>query len=426
MRISIISQYYAPETFSAGTYLRELAEYLAGQGHRVTVQTAFPHYPEGRVWPAYRGRTAMTEVAGDVTIRRSYIFAVPRDRPIIVRALAPVTFALSSFFSALFGQKHDIIYVLYPILPLGVAAIILGKIKRCPVVFGVKDLSIEGLVQAGKLKVGKRQRFFEFLERSLYRAADGIQVPTSNQLQYLLRWRIPQAKITLIPDWADPLSILPMEKENRFRQEQGATGKFVILYSGNIGYASELNTVIESAERLREEKDIVFFIIGDGAKRAELEVRVATSQLTNVTFLPFQDRQRFAESLCAADLALITLNTRFTTVASQGKMYSIMSAGRPILAVMEEHAWGASWVEGEEIGSRVNPGDSARLAAAILHWKAHPAELAKAGQRARELLLGKYTVGKCGAQFEELFELVRRPRGDPPAMDSGALGKASS
>ena len=410
MRILFICEYYWPESFAAGIYLREFAEFLVSEGHDVTVQTAFPHYPEGVVWSEYKNRFRMRETRNGVKIRRSHILAFPRDKQVILRALTPLTFAISSLFSSIFNGKQDIIYTLYPILPIGFTSIILGKIKKCPVVLGVKDLSTEALIQSGKLKHGPFQRFLSFLENRLYQAADHLQVPTSNLQRYMSQKGLPVGKVTFIPDWADPSAILPMHKENSFRKEHGLEGKFVLIYSGNMGYSSELETVLDAAKILIAITDICFILVGDGAKRAGLERIASDASLTNVKFLPFQERHKFPEVLAAADLGLITLNSKFTSVASQGKMYSIMSSARPLLAVMEEEAWGADWIDTYKLGSRVNPGNSEELAKAILEWRAKPNELKIAGERGRSLLEEKYTINVCCNSFVNLFNEVRFPK----------------
>ena len=406
MRILIISPNYWPETFAAGTYICELAEFLVSKGNEVTIQTAFPYYPEGVVWRQYRWKFSMNERKNGVNIRRSFILAIPRKRAVILRSLTPFTFALTSFLSSLFNGKQDIIYTLSPILPIGFISIILGKLKRCPVVLGVKDLSIEGLIQAGKIKQGYLQRLLAYFERRLYLSANQIQVPTSNQQRYLINWGLGTGKVSLIPDWSDPAAILPMPKENDFRKEHQLTGKFVIVYSGNMGYSSDLETVINAAIQLRSVTDIVFLLIGDGVKRSNLEKMSVEKGISNVRFMPFQDRNQFANVLAAADIGLITLNRKFTTVASQGKMYSIMSAARPIIAVMEKEAWGSDWIDEVGLGKRVDPGDVEELVKVILAMKSKPAELIIAGERGRQFLLEKYTMDVCGNSFINLFNAV--------------------
>ena len=414
MRILIISPYYWPETFAAGTYLCELAEFLVSQGHEVTVQTAFPHYPEGVVWPQYRWKFGLNEIKNGVSLRRSFILAIPRKHLIILRSLTSFTFALSSFFSSLFNGKQDIIYTLFPILPIGFMSILLGKIKRCPVILGVKDLLTEGLIQTGKLQNKHLKGLIAFFEYRLYISADHIQVPTSNQQRYLNDWGLPIRKVTLIPDWADSNAILPMPKENDFRKEYGLEGKFVLVYSGNMGYSSELETVLYSANLLRSITDIFFLLIGDGPKREGLERFAIETGLTNVKFLPFQDRKNFFEVLAAADFGLITLNRKCTIAGSQGKMYSIMASARPLLAIMEKEAWGAEWIDKYRIGSRVDPGDAEGLARTILTWKVKPDELIAAGNRGRHLLEEKYNIKVCGTLFVDLFNDVSKSKARSP------------
>ena len=130
MKILIISEYYWPESFAAGVYITELAESLAANGNEVTVQTGFPHYPEGEIWKDYKGKIYLNEIRNNVRIRRSYLYAVKRDKPILLRALTTLSFSFTVFFSSLFNSKHEIIYNIYPILPLALSSLLISKIKH--------------------------------------------------------------------------------------------------------------------------------------------------------------------------------------------------------------------------------------------------------------------------------------------------------
>lgn len=406
MRILIVSQYYWPEDFAAGVYICELAETLAKRGHRVTVLTAFPHYPEGRIRSNYRGRLFQIEEKGNVRILRCFIYAIPRDMPLRWRVLTHISFAFSELMAMPFTGGQDIVYVHMPLLPLGYMSLFASRARRIPCVFGVKDLSAEALVQAGKLTRGKRFDVIEKCERHLYKSADHIQVPGLSYKQHLLKWDIQESMITVIPDWADHRYIQPMSKYNEFRKSQGLMDKFVILYSGNMGYSSDLETVLNASLILKSIPSIHFLLIGDGVKRAGLEKKTAEWKLSNVTFLPFQARETFPQVLAAADICLLTLNHEFTGVAAQGKMYNIMAAGRPLLALMDKEACGADLIEDEQIGMVIAPGDSIALANVINEWHSKPELLENFGRRARQLLEERFTVEICTKQFEDLFYRV--------------------
>lgn len=406
MKILIFSEYYWPESYAAGVYLQELAEFLVSKGHEVTVQTAFPHYPEGRIYDGHTGKAFDIEVHNQVVIRRSYVYAVPRDYPIFLRILSTVTFSITSFLSALFSGKHDVIYTLYPLLPLGYSTLLISKIKKCPIILGLKDLPLEALIQAGKLKKGILSNAIDLLEGILYRMSDHIHIPVSNYEISLRKHGVSSQNITLIPDWADPSSILPSSKNTLFRKKHKLENKFIILYSGNIGFSSELETVIEAARILKFHSDIIFYIVGDGIKRHGLEKIVKNYNLSNVKFLPFQPRESFSDLLASADLNVITLNRNFTNVASQGKIYSAMSSGRPVIAVMDSNAWAAKWPSQYNFGDQVESDDCVALSETIISWKGKPEKLYLAGKNAREVLEKKFTLKVCGESFHTLMQQV--------------------
>jgi colanic acid biosynthesis glycosyl transferase WcaI len=404
MRILIVSQYYWPEDFAAGVYIHELAETLAKRDHQVTVLTAFPHYPEGKIHVGYRHKLFQVQHKDGVRILRSFIYAVPRDRSLCLRSLPHLSFAFSALMAAAFTGGQDIAYIHMPVLPLGYVSLFISRLKRIPCVLGVKDMSAEALVQAGKLERGGRFRLIEKCERYLYKAADHVQVPGTHYKRRLIKWNIPESKITIIPDWADPSVIRSMPKKNEFRKSHGLHDKFVVLYSGNMGYSSDLETVIEAARELKYCPRIHFVLIGDGVKRAGLEQQAVGWGLANITFLQFQTRDVFPQVLAAADVCLLTLNRQFTNVAAQGKMYNIMSAGRPLLAVMDQSACGADLITTEQIGAVTPPGDSVALARIISEWQTQPELLETFGYRARRVLEERFSIEICVHQFEEMFK----------------------
>jgi colanic acid biosynthesis glycosyl transferase WcaI len=406
LNILLMTQYYWPEDYAAGHYMRELAESLTARGHAVTVLTAFPHHPEGVVPMAYRGRGWMVEERGGVRIVRSWIYAVPRHRAVPLRALSQLSVTVSTLLAGLTVSRPDVIYALGPLLPFGYAARAVRLFERAPLVFGVKDLTAEALVQSGKLREGALLRLIKRVERRLYASADHVQVASPAHHDYLRGWGIPEDRLSLIHDWADPGAIRPGDRVNEFRQELGIGDGFLVLYSGNMGFASDLETVVEAAGRLTDLADVHFVMIGDGARRARLEQRAAALGLPRMRFLEFQPRERLGTILAAADLCLLTLNRQFTRVSGQGKMYNIMAAARPMLAVMEREALGVDLIKREGLGWRVDPGDATALAATIRSLRTQAAELAAAGARGREVLERDYTVGACTARFEEMFRAV--------------------
>src|SRR5579862_8528402 len=241
MRVLIVTNHYWPEDFSDGVYVRELAEALVQSGHSVTVLTNFPNYPEGRIHDGYRGKAFQVEWKAGVRIVRSYVYPVDRRRPLIQRAFGQVSFSLSAIAAAPFTGEADVVYVVTPPPSLVAAAWFASKLNGARLVVGVKDIltAWEQVKKAGNDRV---VRLAARLEPPAFAAADHIQVAAEAHARFVHGMGIPEDRITMIPDWADGGAICPQPRENAFRAEHGLQGKFVLLYSGSLGYSSALET----------------------------------------------------------------------------------------------------------------------------------------------------------------------------------------
>lgn len=409
MRILIVSQYYWPEGFGASVYVSELAEALQKRGHQVTVLTAFPNYPEGRVFPAYRHKFFQIEWRNGVRIIRTWIYAIPRTRTLPLRGLSYLSFAFTALVGTPFIGEVDLVYSLTP-LPMALSAWLISRFKRVLFLLSVKDVFPYGVTGAALLRTRPLVQLFEGAESFLCTRAHCIHVESNTLRRNLLSRGVPSSKIEIIPDWADANFIKPQPKENAFRTQLGLdSSHFVVLYSGNMGYTSDLETVIEAAERVMQYPDIQFILVGDGVKRAALEQRVAELCLPNVRFLPLQPREVFPRVLAAADVCLITLNKQSTTTSAQGKLYSILAAGRPVIGVIEPESDAYSIIMTAGCGATVRPGDSLVLADLILKFEADQALTELCGQRARQYFEDNYTLDICVQAFEHLMlKLVER------------------
>lgn len=412
MRILIVSPNYWPEEYAAGVYVTELTEALAAMGHSVTALVPFPNYPEGRVRKGYRGKLFQTEHRNGVRIRRCFILPVDRRRNLLLRAFGVVSFSLSSLLAAPWVGRTDLVYAFSPPATHVLAGWLVSRLRRASLVIGAKDLLYRWMaVQAGNATLPVR--LGAAFERPMFFAADHIQVASHAHRRAIEALGIPPSRITYIPDWADPEVIHPMDKRNAFRSALHLDGDFVALYSGNMGYTSALEPVIEAAARLQETPNFKFVLVGDGPKRAAYEEMARSRQLRNVLFLPLQPREIFPQVLASADAGLITLGKAFTEVSGQGKMYSIMAAGRPILAVMDEEAMGADLIQRERFGVVVPPDQPERIASVLRDWQRSPDLLESYGARARQVFLEHFTIGVCAGQFDQLFRRVSAGRSRP-------------
>jgi colanic acid biosynthesis glycosyl transferase WcaI len=403
MRILIVSQYYWPEPFGAGVWLHEMTRFLVAQGHRVTVLTAFPNHPDGIIHPAYRGRVFQREHHEGVNIVRTWIYAVPRTEMIRRRSLSYLSFALTCLPGSLAIGHPDVVLGLTPPLPMALSAWLIARSRRVPFLLNVQDVFPEAAVAAGLLRTGPTVHFLEAVERFLYRHADHITVISEVFRRNLLAKEVSPAKLTVIPNWADAGFITPQPKQNEFRQRLGLRDEFVILYSGNMGYVCDLDTILDAAALLRDDPAIQFVLVGDGARKGPAQERARELGLTNVRFLPLQPREEFPQVLAAADACLVTLAKDNAQASVPGKTYSIMAAGRPVLAVVEPVNDVHQLVVQESLGASVRPGDAHGLAEAIRTLKADQALAEACGRRARAIFEQRFTIEACVGQYERLM-----------------------
>jgi len=413
MRIMFMAQLYAPEEISGAVLITELATDLVRRGHEVTFITGAPNYPYGRVFEGYRNRAYQVEWLDGVRVVRTWSYISP-SKAVWPRLLHYGTYSASAFYGGLFAGKPDVVVNYSPPLPLGLSAWLLSRVWRVPWVLVLEDLYPDAAVAAGVLRNQGLIAFFSAIERFLYRHVTHISVISESFRKNLERKGVPPEKITLIPVWADPDVVRPLEKENGFRQQFGLSGKFVAMYAGNLGLTSCLEDVLAAAELLAaaeplgDEDGIRFVIIGEGVKKDDLEAAAREARLTNVMFLPYQTREVFPEMMAAADVGLVTLNHDSASSSLPSKVFNVMASARPILAVAPADSDLAQLVESAACGVVVPPERPRLLADALLGLRKRSAVVTEMGQNGRAQLESRYSRASCVDAFEDLFSSLCR------------------
>jgi colanic acid biosynthesis glycosyl transferase WcaI len=229
----------------------------------------------------------------------------------------------------------------------------------------------------------------ELVNRFLVRQADAIIALGDTMKRRLVEGKgADPERVTVIHNWADCTVLAPGPKDNAFARAHGLHDRFVVMHAGNIGLSQNLDVVLEAAGRLRAHDGIRFVFVGDGSRRAALEARVRERGLHNVMFVPFQPRDEMANSDAAADLFLVSLKPGLAGYIVPSKLYSILAAGRPYVAAVEEACEVADVTGRHGCGFIVPPGDAEALASRILDVYRNAPLAAELGRRAREAALG--------------------------------------
>lgn len=332
MRILYLSQYYPPEVNAPAVRVSEISRHWVAQGHSVTVVTAFPNHPTGLIPAKYRHRLFASESDHGVRVLRSFIHATP-NAGVYRRAFSYASFMVSAIITGVLRSgKQDIVIATSPQLLVAVAGFIVSLFKRIPFVFEVRDIWPEEIVAVGAMKRGLVTGLLERLEMFLYRRAAVIIALAQGTVNILTARGVPAEKITLIPHGVDVDAFVSQPDDHLLRDALNLNGHFLVSYIGTHGMAHNLPTVLKAAARLREERDIRFLFVGDGAEREQLLRTQREQKLDNVTLLPQQQREQIVRYYATSDLCLVPLRRApLFTKNIPSKLYEIMAAGKPIL-----------------------------------------------------------------------------------------------
>jgi colanic acid biosynthesis glycosyl transferase WcaI len=270
MKILYVSQYYPPEIGAPAARVSELSRHWDALGHDVTVLTGFPNHPAGKVYRGYRAkfwRLLSREMDQGVRVIRTWLMPLP-NRKAWERMLNYLSFALSAAITGLFVGRPDVIIGTSPQLLVGLAALIIAKVRRIPFVFEVRDLWPESLEAVGLS--GRHSNLMKLLNRVaglIYSRADHIVVVTPSFKTHLdANWKIPLNKISVVLNGVDEKLFMPEIEHSHVDREFGLSGRLVISYIGTIGNAHGTQTLVHSAEAIAvTNPEAMFLIMGDGA-----------------------------------------------------------------------------------------------------------------------------------------------------------------
>jgi glycosyltransferase involved in cell wall biosynthesis len=244
-------------------------------------------------------------------------------------------------------------------------------------------------------------------DMSLRQAAANV-VLGERMAAYVANRKVAPARIACIPNWANDVDIVPIaHPENSLRRHWGWGDRFVVAYSGNLGRAHEVQTLLAAMELLfLDERDgnIHFAFIGGGARMDEVRERVAARPGARVEFLPYQPRELLGASLGAADLHLVSLLPAMEGLIVPSKVYGIAAAGRPIAFVGDTEGEIGRLLARTSSGEAFAMGDAAGLARFIRRLAADPAAAGRMGENARRALDAQYSQARAFRAWRTLLD----------------------
>jgi colanic acid biosynthesis glycosyl transferase WcaI len=420
VNLLVICPHFDPDVAPTGVVMSRIAHELIARGHRLHVVTSLPWYQHHAIDPGWEGQLVRTERTEWGCISRVHPFPTDK-RNIPARALAFGGFtALATIVGTFSRVRPDAVLAMSPPLTLGLAGRMVATARRVPLVFNIQDVFPDVAIELGLL-TGKRViRGARALERASYRMSDAITV-LSDDLAANVRAKITiglegeraelqAAKVRVIPNFVDTNAIRPAAQENSYRKDYGLIGKTVVMYAGNVGFSQSLDLVLDAARSFEASRpDVVFVINGGGSARPGLEREAAN--LSNLRFIDMQPIERLPEVLAAGDLHVVPLRASLAWSSVPSKLYSILAAGRPILASVDAGTEVERTIERAGAGIAVPPDSPAEFCAALAELLDDRERSERMGASGRLFVERWASPAAVGESYENLFaELIDQRR----------------
>ena len=375
MRILLLNLYYPPDTSATAKMAHSVVDALS-ISHDVTVLCGRPSYDptERRAWRPYQ-----TEIDGRVRIIRAGSTDFPRldMKKRVANYLSYVALAVPR---ALFVPCDAVVAMTDPPFQ-GIVGAIVAMLKRKPYVYNIRDMYPDMAVGGSIVEPGRLARIWEKLHRWALRRATRVIVLGEDMRARIVAKGLDPARVLIVRDGAEsvsPKTPLPASDPEVVRAIRGSFS-FVLVHAGNLGFYGAWNTLVTAVRSLANE-GIGLVFVGDGAQRPQIEAAAGSG---NIRFLDFFPASKISSVLAAADAHVITVKRGLEGVVVPSKMYGILAAGKPIVAVAPKETDVVSLGVQRGFAVAADPDRPAEVVNAVSSLASDPTKVKAMGEAAR-------------------------------------------
>jgi colanic acid biosynthesis glycosyl transferase WcaI len=372
-RILVFNQYYWPGLEATAHLLSELCGALADE-YDITVVT-------GRLLVHAPDPERVRHEGVDIIRVRSTAFDRTRLLP---RAINYLTYMLESLRVGLRSPKPDVVLCMTDPPVIANIALVVARRFRAPLLVISQDVFPEVAVEVNRLESRPLIAILRSLIRFYLRRADQVVAIGETMRRRLEAKGARPERIEVIPNWVDTGAIEPAPRDNEWARGQELVERFVVMHSGNIGHAQDLDALVRSTTFLRDLDELAVVVIGGGARLAELEALTELLEADRVRFLGYQPRETLSLSLSAAHLHFVGLSRGLSGYVVPSRLYGILAAGRPVLVSADADSETALVVERVGCGIVVPPGRPDLVAQVLRDAHDGVYDLDEMGRRGRE------------------------------------------
>jgi colanic acid biosynthesis glycosyl transferase WcaI len=375
LHILVLNEYFPPDTSATAKNTLMIAEALA-ERHRVTVLAGRPSYDPSERHPPYLIRR---EVHGNLVVERVGSTAFSRSQ-MMGRVSNYLTYLGYAVPRALTIRSDVVLAMTDPPIE-GIAGALVAALSHRPFVYNIRDMYPDMALGGGIVRPGSWIGVWEKLHRWALRRAARIIVLGEDMRERILAKGVMSSRITVVRDAVPFPETLPASDHPVIREIRGQF-RFVLVHAGNLGFYGAWQTLIRGVERLASD-GVGLVFIGDGAMKASIEEYARDCH--NVRFLPFRPVAEIPYVMAAGDLHVVTVKRGLEGVVVPSKIYTILAAGRPLLAVATVQAEVAQIAQRNGCGISADPDDPAAVAEAVRGVLNAPDRLERMSRSAREL-----------------------------------------
>jgi glycosyltransferase involved in cell wall biosynthesis len=393
MHILLFNEYYPPDTSATAKMAALVAETLA-QRHKVTVVAGRPSYDPDEYYPPTLLRR---DQRNGVMVERVGSTAYPRHQ--MRRRVSNYLSYLALAVPRALAIRPDVVLAMTDPPVAGIAGALIARLARRPFVYNIRDMYPDMALGGDIVRPSRWVERWERMHRAALKCAARVIVLGDDMRDRILAKGVAAERIAVVRDGATFPASLPAQ-DDPLVEEIRRGFPFVALHAGNLGFYGAWRTLLKAADILRHE-NLALVFIGDGANRAALETEAVV--LPNVHFLPFRPAEQIPHVMMAGDIHIVTVRRGLEGVVVPSKLYGILAAARPVLAVADAKSDAARIVAESGCGLSADPDDPAAVAVAIQDLRSDPVRLLEMGRRAHEVAQ-KYARVKELQRFVQVVE----------------------
>jgi colanic acid biosynthesis glycosyl transferase WcaI len=395
-RLLVLNQYYWPGVEATAHLLTELCEGLADE-YEVRVVTGILHRHEDEPRRTVRNGVEIVRVPS-TSFERSKLAA---------RATNYLTYLSRALAQALRGPRPDVVLCMTDPPMVGDIALVAARRFRAPLLVISEDVFPEIALELKRLENPVLIGLLRGLVGLYLERADRIVAIGETMRRRLEEKGARPGRLSVIPNWVDTNAITPQPRDNQWARKRRLRDRFVVMHSGNVGHAQNLDSLVRATTFLRDLDDLTVLVVGFGARYEQLVQLAKRLETDAVRFLPYQPREVLAQSLGSADVHVVGLSRGLSGYVVPSRLYGILSAGRPVIVAADADSETAQVVESVGCGVVIPPGRPELLADAIRDLRERRGELDEMGARGRAYVVAEADRSVAIGRYRELLrELV--------------------